>query len=207
MANCSLARSRSQTSSAAWERDYMDWVHCNRCWVRPTPNSGRHFLLSECGHIFCSECQQRDAGRATAGLCLVCGAQKSAIKLTSRLGKSVLPFFSQPAQLLGSLSAALQFQLQVQSRRQSEHRRKLAVIARIWQLRAPLERMRTTKAKLLEQLGRSQAGARPPGAATQTPPQRRDPSARTPGQKAAQNDASSTSHTRTPRRVYLNAQL
>lgn len=174
------SRNRVQGSKVFELERFMDWVHCNKCFVHPSPNSGRSFLLSECGHIYCSQCQQREAPKGVNGLCLVCGAQKSAIRLTSQLGPNVVPYFTHPAELVKSISAAVQFQLQMHSRRQSEHRRKLATIARIWQLRASLERLQAARERARGQLGLTGQRAATWGL-SQTPLPAREANVRTPG--------------------------
>lgn len=36
---------------------YMDWVHCNSCFVQPG-SSSKKFFLTSCGHVFCQDCIQ-----------------------------------------------------------------------------------------------------------------------------------------------------
>ena len=38
-------------------RQEMDWVHCNMCFVQPGA-SNKKFLLTSCGHVFCTDCLQ-----------------------------------------------------------------------------------------------------------------------------------------------------
>ncbi|XP_065184403.1 probable E3 SUMO-protein ligase RNF212 [Sycon ciliatum] len=69
-----------------------DWVHCNTCFRQP--KSSLAFSLTNCGHLFCSECLS-----AMKGKCKMCGSSFMAIPITSQMKPDVQIFFTDPAEL------------------------------------------------------------------------------------------------------------
>ncbi|WAR21491.1 RN212-like protein [Mya arenaria] len=72
-----------------------DWLHCNSCYRQP--GSGRNYFLTNCGHIYCENCQDKGWKER----CLLCGTgHPSSFKLTSKLPPPVDAYFSDPIKML-----------------------------------------------------------------------------------------------------------
>ncbi|KAJ8042004.1 hypothetical protein HOLleu_12965 [Holothuria leucospilota] len=85
-----------------------DWVHCNTCFCQP--GDGRKFSLTNCGHMYCSEC-------LTTGVkdtCRMCGNPCTYIPLTSKMKPEVEVFFCDPIEIIKKahkqLSEVMDFQ-------------------------------------------------------------------------------------------------
>ncbi|XP_049788440.1 zip homologous protein 2-like isoform X1 [Schistocerca cancellata] len=85
----------------------MDWIHCNSCYTQPSEIRERKFLLTSCGHIYCSECLKSTILQQKCG---VCGNQYTTTQLTSKMRPDVQEYFTSPDEFLNKLIQILAFQ-------------------------------------------------------------------------------------------------
>lgn len=45
----------------------MFWIFCNNCFFRPSHNNKRHFFMTSCSHILCSQCTDQSMYHLTHG--------------------------------------------------------------------------------------------------------------------------------------------
>lgn len=89
----------------------MFWVNCNRCglYMEEAMAKGQNvaFYLTNCGHIFCSEC----VAPATNSKCAVCAAAGvRSIKLESGMKPEIKSSFADLNQMSRNVASALEFQ-------------------------------------------------------------------------------------------------
>ncbi|XP_063682292.1 RING finger protein 212B-like [Bolinopsis microptera] len=79
----------------------MDWVHCNGCYLSP-PSKEYKFLLTSCGHIFCTKCYN-----APKLPCLVCKNKCMITPLRPNMSPDVQLFFMDPLEVAAKLHKQL----------------------------------------------------------------------------------------------------
>ncbi|KAG1672691.1 RING finger protein 212B [Nymphon striatum] len=80
-----------------------DWIHCNKCFVKPTRELKRKFMLTSCSHMFCDQCLLEKK-------CHICKATCNVIVLSQQMKPDVEIFFKDPSQQLKKLTQVLDFQ-------------------------------------------------------------------------------------------------
>ncbi|XP_072169279.1 probable E3 SUMO-protein ligase RNF212 [Diadema setosum] len=103
----------------------MDWVHCNTCFRQPA-GSGPKFALTNCGHIYCSDC----VGAGTKEKCRMCGNSCTTMTLSSQMKPDVELFFTDPAEIVKKQQKQLITVLDFQKnhrQRLTAHRREVQV--------------------------------------------------------------------------------
>ncbi|XP_067137420.1 probable E3 SUMO-protein ligase RNF212 [Centruroides vittatus] len=78
-----------------------DWVHCNTCFS--LLGSGKRFLLTSCGHIYCNDC-----ATGSEMNCQICGNSCTTIHLTTQMKPDVEIYFMDPQDLLKKYMKQLQ---------------------------------------------------------------------------------------------------
>ncbi|XP_023216853.1 probable E3 SUMO-protein ligase RNF212 isoform X2 [Centruroides sculpturatus] len=78
-----------------------DWVHCNTCFS--LLGSGKRFLLTSCGHIYCNDC-----ATGSQMNCQICGNSCTTIHLTTQMKPDVEIYFMDPQDLLKKYMKQLQ---------------------------------------------------------------------------------------------------
>ncbi|XP_076331170.1 E3 ubiquitin-protein ligase RNF212B-like isoform X1 [Tachypleus tridentatus] len=81
-----------------------DWIHCNSCYN--LPKSGKNFSLTNCGHIYCSDCLYKCAGDR----CIVCGSPCRSIQLSSEMKPDLQMYFLDPLIQLKRIQQIFEFQ-------------------------------------------------------------------------------------------------
>ncbi|KAG1650933.1 RING finger protein 212B [Nymphon striatum] len=74
-----------------------DWIHCNKCFVKPTRELKRKFMLTSCSHMFCDQCLLEKK-------CHICKATCNVIVLSQQMKPDVEIFFKDPSQQLKKLT-------------------------------------------------------------------------------------------------------
>ncbi|KAG1650932.1 RING finger protein 212B [Nymphon striatum] len=81
-----------------------DWIHCNKCFVKPTRELKRKFMLTSCSHMFCDQCLLEKK-------CHICKATCNVIVLSQQMKPDVEIFFKDPSQQLKKLTQVINFRL------------------------------------------------------------------------------------------------
>ncbi|KAG1672690.1 RING finger protein 212B [Nymphon striatum] len=79
-----------------------DWIHCNKCFVKPTRELKRKFMLTSCSHMFCDQCLLEKK-------CHICKATCNVIVLSQQMKPDVEIFFKDPSQQLKKLTQVINF--------------------------------------------------------------------------------------------------
>ncbi|XP_065217610.1 zip homologous protein 2-like isoform X2 [Planococcus citri] len=82
-----------------------DWIHCNMCFIQPREGDS-NFILTSCGHVFCSTCENKDSGVE----CKICKTSCSVIKLRGDVLPNVKEYFEEPMVIAEKLLKAIKFQ-------------------------------------------------------------------------------------------------
>jgi hypothetical protein len=83
----------------------MDWIHCNNCYTRPTPDGQIKFIFTSCGHILCTSCKSNGES------CRVCNAKCNCIPLARPLPPQVELCMTDPMATLNKVNQVYQFQM------------------------------------------------------------------------------------------------
>ncbi|XP_022255171.1 probable E3 SUMO-protein ligase RNF212 isoform X2 [Limulus polyphemus] len=87
-----------------------DWIHCNSCYN--LPRSGKNFSLTNCGHIYCSDC----LSRCVRDRCMICGNSCRSILLSTEMNPSLQMYFLDPLIQLKTIQQIFEFQQNQQMR-------------------------------------------------------------------------------------------